>query len=142
MLAEPGNEQSNMSSRGRPAGVQSAQEDPSPTGTTKKRASIEEESNQGMSSRRREEIRAQQKQRYQHQRRKRSFAATPSGQSVDKDQVFGSSPSRDYQMSFSPDTSSSSSGESPKLIPRPAKRHKPFSSDKPQDLKPCVMPLG
>ncbi|MEQ2314465.1 hypothetical protein AMECASPLE_012386 [Ameca splendens] len=85
-LEETGNEQSNRSSRGRPAGgVQSAQEDPSPTGTTRKRASSEEESNQGVSSRRREgEIRAQQKQRYQQQRRKRSFAATPAGQSVEK----------------------------------------------------------
>ncbi|MED6259811.1 hypothetical protein ATANTOWER_032656 [Ataeniobius toweri] len=75
-LAETGNEQSNMSSRGRSAGgVHSAQEDPSPTGTTKKSASSEEESNQGMSWRRREEkIRSQQKQRYQQQRRKLRFS--------------------------------------------------------------------
>ncbi|MEQ2300351.1 hypothetical protein AMECASPLE_024504 [Ameca splendens] len=74
-----------MSSRRRPAGgVKSVQGDQSPSGTTKKRVSSEEEINQQRSSRRvEEEIRSHQKQRYQSHGEKRRFAATSAGQSVD-----------------------------------------------------------
>ncbi|MEQ2314840.1 hypothetical protein AMECASPLE_016125 [Ameca splendens] len=73
-----------MNSRRRPAGgVKSVQGDPSPSGTTKKRVSREEEINQLRSSRRAEEIRSHQKQRHQQHGGKRRSAATSADQSVD-----------------------------------------------------------
>ncbi|MEQ2312300.1 hypothetical protein AMECASPLE_029552 [Ameca splendens] len=75
-----------MNSRRRPAGgVQSAQGDPSPSGTTKKRVSREEDINQGRSSRKEEEeIESHQKQRYQQHGGKRRFGATSAGQAADE----------------------------------------------------------
>ncbi|MED6239810.1 hypothetical protein ATANTOWER_011465 [Ataeniobius toweri] len=75
-----------MNSRRRPAGgVQSAQGDPSPSGTVKKSVSSEEEIIQGWSSRREKvEIECHQKQRYQQHGGKRRFAATSAGQAADE----------------------------------------------------------
>ncbi|MED6292070.1 hypothetical protein CHARACLAT_029941 [Characodon lateralis] len=75
-----------MNSRRRPAGgVQSAQGDPSLSGTTKKSVSSEEEIIQGRSSRsEEEEIESHQKQHYQQHGGKWLFAATSAGQAADE----------------------------------------------------------